>query len=103
MRPNCTKKQTHHKHHVALDKICRGNRCEGAIADDTARWWDKGKERLQNSLGLLQLVELDERVEEGHCDEDTTEIRILEAVLLLGEMWSERREKSERYLIINTE
>ena len=81
MRPHCTKKQTHHKHHVALDKICRGNRCEGAIADDTARRRDKGKERLQNSLGLLQLVELDERIEKGNPNKNATKVCVLKAIL----------------------
>ena len=72
------------KHHVALDENCRGNRCEGAIADDTARRWDEGKERLQNGLGLLQLIEFDERIQESYSNQNAAKIGVLEAVLFIG-------------------
>jgi hypothetical protein len=66
---------------VALDEVRRGHGLERAGADDAARGRDHGEEGRENRLGLLELVELDERVEERDGDEDPAEVRVRKVVL----------------------
>ena len=80
MRPrrNAT---TYDKNEVAFDQIGGGERDEGAITDHTTRRGDHREEGRQNGLGLLELVELDERVQERHTNQDAAEIGVCEVIL----------------------
>lgn len=80
-RPAAEIANTYNEHNVTLHKVRRGDRGERRVPDDSARGWYHRQEGREDSLGLLELIELDERVEEGHADEDAAEVRILEVVL----------------------
>lgn len=81
MRPAAEISNTYDENNVALHKVRRGDRGERRVPDDSARGWYHCQKRCEDSFGLLELIELDECVEEGHGDEDAAEIRVREVVL----------------------
>ena len=71
------KKVTYDKNDVPYDQIRRRNRYKTACTKDTTTRGYHGKERSQDCLALLMLVPLDARVDEGHSDQNTTEVSVL--------------------------
>ena len=72
---------THDENEVALDQIGRGERDERAITDHTTGRGDHREEGRQNGFGLLELVELDERVQERHTNQDAAEVGVCKVIL----------------------
>jgi len=72
---------TYQKYDVSFDKVGGRNAAEGPITHDTAGWRNHGEEGCKDGLRLLQLVELDERVEKRDYDENATEISVLYVIL----------------------
>ena len=75
--------QTYKKYDVTLDEILCRDRHKVSISDSAAGRWDHSQETGEDGLGLLELIELNERVQKGYRDQDATEIRVLEVFLVM--------------------
>lgn len=73
--------ETYNKNNISFDEVLSRNVRESAVTNDPTRGRNHGKEGRQNSFRLLQLVELDEGVEEGDGNENTTKVRVWEVIL----------------------
>ena len=79
--PRAVESATHDQDNVALHEVRSGDRSEGAVPEDPARGRDHREERRQDGLALLELIELDERVQKRDGDEDASKVGVLKVCL----------------------